>query len=89
MGNLNKLVVATSANNILARFWHSGRYEQVDSTPGGSLGDGKPAAADGGMQATLSLAMDILVSSNSECLLWYLTYESSNAAPDSARQGLC
>jgi threonine synthase len=78
---MGKLVVATNSNDILARFWRSGRYEQVDSTPGG---DGKPA--DGGVQATLSPAMDILVSSNFERLLWYLAYESSNPTPDSARR---
>jgi threonine synthase len=39
-------------------------------------------AEDGGVQAT----MDILVSSNFESLLWYLAYDSSNAAPDSARR---
>jgi len=86
MGN-NKLVVATNSNDILARFWHSGRYELAHSTatPNGGLGDGKPAA-DGGVQATLSPAMDILVSSNFERLLWYLVYESSSTAPDSARR---
>ena len=79
---MGKLVVATNSNDILARFWRSGRYELVDSTPtpDGGLG------ADGGVQATLSPAMDILVSSNFERLLWYLTYESSNAAPDSDRR---
>jgi threonine synthase len=89
----DKLVVATNSNDILARFWRSGRYEQVDSaqtrtrtwSPDG--GDAKPAAAaDGGVQATLSPAMDILVSSNFERLLWYLVYETSNVAPDSARR---
>jgi threonine synthase len=84
---MGKLVVATNSNDILARFWRSGRYEQVDSTPqtpDGGLGDEKPT--DGGVQATLSPAMDILVSSNFERLLWYLAYESSNVAPDSARR---
>jgi threonine synthase len=36
------------------------------------------------VQATLSPAMDILVSSNFERLLWNLAYESSS--PDSARR---
>jgi threonine synthase len=82
---MGKLVVATNSNDILARFWRSGRYEQVDSTPPTPDGGlGKPA--DGGVQATLSPAMDILVSSNFERLLWYLAYESSNVAPDSARR---
>ena len=80
---MGKLVISTNSNDILARFWRSGRYEQVDSTPtpDGGLGPG-----DGGVQATLSPAMDILVSSNFERLLWYLSYESSNAAPDGARR---
>jgi threonine synthase len=77
MGN-NKLVIATNSNDILARFWRSGRYEQVDSAP--------TPTPDGGVRATLSPAMDILVSSNFERLLWYLAYESSNAALDSARR---
>ena len=86
---MSKLVVATNSNDILARFWRSGRYEQVDSTPEATplskgAPDGKPA--DGGVQATLSPAMDILVSSNFERLLWYLVYETSSAAPDSARR---
>jgi threonine synthase len=83
MGN-NKLVVATNSNDILARFWRSGRYEQVDSTPTSTPDGGVPA--DDGVQATLSPAMDILVSSNFERLLWYLAYGSSNVAPDSARR---
>ncbi|KAF8497562.1 tryptophan synthase beta subunit-like PLP-dependent enzyme [Russula emetica] len=84
MGN-NKLVVATNSNDILARFWRNGRYEQVDPTLTPDGGDAKPAD-DGGVQATLSPAMDILVSSNFERLLWYLAYESSNVAPDTARR---
>jgi len=58
-------------------------YEQVDSTPtpdGGGGGNGSQRAA------MLSPAMDILVSSNFERLLWYLAYESSNAVPDTARR---
>jgi len=82
---MGKLVVATNSNDILARFWRSGRYELIDSSPErGGLADGKPV--DGGVQATSSPAMDILVSSNFERLLWYLTYETSSAAPDSARR---
>ena len=88
---MSKLVVATNSNDILARFWRSGRYEQVDSTPtptpDGGLGPSDGKSVDGGVQATLSPAMDILVSSNFERLLWYLAYESSsNAASDSARR---
>src|SRR6266849_8113681 len=42
-----KLVVATNSNDILARFWRSGRYELVDSTPTPDGGMGP----DGGVQA--------------------------------------
>ncbi|KAF9029513.1 tryptophan synthase beta subunit-like PLP-dependent enzyme [Hymenopellis radicata] len=52
-----KLGVATNANDILARFWRTGRYEKED-------GEGE------GVKETLSPAMDILVSSNFERLLW-------------------
>jgi threonine synthase len=79
---MGKLVVATNSNDILTRFWHSGRYEKIDSTLGSTSGK----QADGGVQATLSPAMDILVSSNFERLLWYLAYESSNASSDSTRR---
>ncbi|KAH9034915.1 tryptophan synthase beta subunit-like PLP-dependent enzyme [Lactarius hengduanensis] len=81
---MGKLVVATNSNDILARFWRSGRYEKVDSSPDAAPGNG--SQADGGVQATLSPAMDILVSSNFERLLWYLSYEASSATPDATRR---
>ena len=85
---MGKLVVATNSNDILARFWRSGRYERVDSTLGGAAQDGKSKSADdGSVRATWSPAMDILVSSNFERLLWYLSYEtSSDAASDGERR---
>jgi threonine synthase len=79
---MGKLVVATNSNDILARFWKNGKYEKVDSS-----GDMATAAAKGasderqateassfGVKETLSPAMDILVSSNFERLLWYLAF---------------
>lgn len=63
-----KLVIATNANDILTRFWKTGRYEKVDSD--------SSSPAVGGVVETLSPAMDILVSSNFERLLWYLAFEN-------------
>jgi len=65
---MGKLGVATNSNDILARFWRSGSYQKVDPGAG-------PVA--GGVYATTSPAMDIVVSSNFERLLWYLAYENA------------
>ena len=73
---MGKLVIATNSNDILVRFWRTGRYEKISEAA-------PLSESDGGVQATLSPAMDILVSSNFERLLWYLAYESST---DSSRR---
>lgn len=65
-----KLVVATNENDILARFWATGRYEKQ------STNDTTSQAQSGGVRATASPAMDILISSNFERLLWYLAMDS-------------
>ncbi|KAM0749173.1 tryptophan synthase beta subunit-like PLP-dependent enzyme [Meredithblackwellia eburnea MCA 4105] len=88
---MEKLVVATNSNDILTRFWKTGRYEKsatveegdevedgnVQTAPVGGSTDG--AQSGGGVAETLSPAMDILVSSNFERLLFYLALEGTTA----------
>ena len=71
-----KLVIATNENDILDRFMKTGTYEKqsaADSAPSdattGIPSDGARAHA-AGVRETLSPAMDILVSSNFERLLY-------------------
>ncbi|MCJ1286374.1 threonine synthase [Xylographa opegraphella] len=79
---VEKLVVATNENDILDRFWKSGWYEKKpvhgEAAKGGLASDGAKAHEDGARE-TLSPAMDILVSSNFERLLWFLVYQGSHA----------
>lgn len=80
---VEKLVVATNENDILDRFWKTGRYEKKPAfgqeAQGGLAVDGVKAHEDG-VKETLSPAMDILVSSNFERLLWFLAYEFASVA---------
>ncbi|RAK78673.1 threonine synthase THR4 [Aspergillus fijiensis CBS 313.89] len=69
-----RLVIATNENDILDRFFRSsGAYTKND-------------ANGTGVKETHSPAMDILVSSNFERLLWFLAYQSSDAASADARR---
>ncbi|KAF8311930.1 threonine synthase [Cantharellus anzutake] len=92
---MEKLVVATNSNDILTRFWATGRYEKSASFELQPLdgrhsltesvsGDPESKSASG-VKETLSPAMDILVSSNFERLLWYLAHESLSDVSETER----
>jgi len=78
---IEKLVIATNENDILHRFWQTGKYEKKPAAPtqhqNGKYVHDLPAEDKhvDGVKETLSPAMDILVSSNFERLLWFLSYE--------------
>ncbi|BFZ55438.1 threonine synthase [Savitreella phatthalungensis] len=77
---IQRLCVATNENDILDRFFRTGTYSKQPAPPqvaaqGGIPADGSKAHEDGARE-TLSPAMDILVSSNFERLLWYLALEN-------------
>jgi threonine synthase len=86
---VEKLVVATNENDILDRFWKSGHYEKHPvhgrAAEGGLAEDGAKAHPTG-VKETLSPAMDILVSSNFERLLWFLAHERSEQHTDAERR---
>jgi threonine synthase len=84
-----KLVIATNENDILHRFWESGKYEKKPvhgrQAEGGIPEDGAKAH-ESGVKETLSPAMDILVSSNFERLLWFLSYDVYSSNSDAVSQ---
>ncbi|KAF0482065.1 threonine synthase [Gigaspora margarita] len=70
---IENLVVATNSNDILDRFFKTGRYEKIVKIVNDGEGNGIGGHT---VYETLSPAMDISISSNFERLLWYLAYES-------------
>lgn len=62
---IHRLIVATNENDILDRFFKTGTYDK------------KIHSKEDPVKQTYSPAMDILISSNFERLLWYLVKEDS------------
>ncbi|KAK4900884.1 threonine synthase [Elasticomyces elasticus] len=85
----DKLVIATNENDILHRFWKTGYYEKKPvhgvEAEGGFAEDGAKAHPSG-VRETLAPAMDILVSSNFERLLWFLAYRTSKTEETNRRR---
>ncbi|KAL8966288.1 MAG: hypothetical protein Q9197_006070 [Variospora fuerteventurae] len=70
---MSKSVIATNENDILHRFWQTGVYKKHCGRASPSMKEDENGA--GGVKETLSPAMDILVSSNFERLLWFIAYD--------------
>ena len=67
---ISQLIIATNENDILHRFWQTGIYDKLLSSE--TKDSNTPA---GTVKETMSPAMDILISSNFERLLWFLAYD--------------
>lgn len=70
-----KLVIGTNENDILDRFWKTGHYTKKPKVKDGHLADKEDTEPAAGVKETLSPAMDILVSSNFERLLWFFAHD--------------
>jgi threonine synthase len=71
---MQKIVIATNENDILYRFCNTGAYEKEEN------------AHAGGVKQTLSPAMDILISSNFERLLWFMAHDVSGSGTEDGQK---
>ncbi|CAG8551339.1 2152_t:CDS:2 [Diversispora eburnea] len=71
---IEKLIAATNQNDILDRFFKTGRYEKISDKNNIHI-----------VHETLSPAMDIVVSSNFERLLWHLAYETIDSVDNDVK----
>ena len=86
---IDKLIIATNENDILDRFFKSGghytkRPVHGKDANGGIVEDGAKAHSDG-VKETLSPAMDILVSSNFERLLWFYSSQVGKSTDERSK----
>ncbi|CAG8504527.1 155_t:CDS:2, partial [Scutellospora calospora] len=73
---IETLVAATNSNDILDRFFKTGRYEKITDDSINIDESDEKGRKKHVVHETLSPAMDITVSSNFERLLWYIAYDS-------------
>lgn len=78
-----KLIIATNENDILDRFFRSGGHYTKKPIQDKAAEGGAP---EDGVKETFSPAMDILVSSNFERLLWFLAFSTSSGSVDDRRK---
>ena len=84
---IDKLYIATNDNDILDRFMKTGSYEkQAPSHTEPTVGLEPDGARSGPVVKTVSPAMDILVSSNFERLLYLLVLQTNTSADIHARR---
>jgi threonine synthase len=80
---ISKLVIATNENDILHRFLQTGAYEKEGVH--GVSAEGLNAHVKG-VKETLSPAMNILISSNLERLLWFIAYDVYTSGVDGIQE---